>query len=1681
MAIRLGLPNEVPVPTGPFDENDFLDKSPTKRPRGGTGVKMPAGGTPVTLEAIQGLLAQQSATLLEAQRVTISELESRQNTRFQGIEKSIVEQKHVSADLKTYIQDLEDRVAKVEQSTKNGVVTVQRAEAKKLTLVFGGWGQQTRRHIILHRLKMAVEALKLQQLFDTPPFTTGPRRSVALCNFQQRPTEEIHHTRSRMLEVITSINAANAQLDGGDKPLWCSFSRTPQERGKAALPGFVKRVVLTHSPQKRDDLDLEYYSGKSWMDESQLSGLGDAPISPGVAKVDTRAGPGWIDVAGLAAKTGVQQEELQKMVNEQKFCELPKALGEATECKFRNDDIVILQEMPRNIELIPHGDSQVDTPTSQPRQQERQGRLIDFLAGARVTTRAVRVHVGSHKVLGTDHELIATELLLGRLKGRRRPETKPRVLTKKLPTIVEVDQHELERLAKEYTKVKGGEGYKDPPSVKALFEMARFSRLAEDWKRAFAERRREKKAHQERQVQRVAEGDWSGYRKLKMKKGGDWECHFAESQEGDPHKSIHDHLESIYGSTPPTLNDFEPEGVFQPILPEELQEAVKQGKRGKSVGEDGTSLELIDGVLQAEGGESALLNWFNEMLESACLPDDWFSALMIILPKTARPDTPKQLRPICMSSSVSKIFCRILLNRAKPQMKPIGSTQCSGPGKQPIDYIHTIHKLFCLEREWKFGLAFLKVDLEKAFDCVSKEALMAYVKSKIGKSHEARCWQRLLGKSEAHLHTAWGDSTLRLHHGIRQGAIESPLLFTNLAEWTLEETATRYAWPREDPHLKGLRLTELMFVDDATLWQTSLPSLAKRVEQWMVVLREAGLRINLGKCQLYVSPHNKEGGKLVVGGTQLKSDSHLNIMGIRFVVNQTTCELISPLLARARDKFWGGFHLLGSKATLHGRLRMLERVCGGAGLWCIAAFYPEKTALQAVNSFQLQLVVHMMKLKRGEGMAAGGAKSNETHKVDLGESKHNFETSGKAGAKGGSSAFVTIALLNDFIHTWAQVPEAAVPGENEEYCSHGSNIEPHNVQELTSTSSTSFQANHQHEGGNVLPDDSAPRSSEQLPLSEQPPENWMQMKEDAVFSNCCSDNLYKCEKQHLQESWLGSSGFVLNDLAKTNLRKEDIKKRQPPTDMTVEGEQGQDMTTKKRKGNPDGDGNLHDEDQDDFSSLVATKDDRGSSRTPRRTTARRPTVTEGTVWLTPAGALHQPPPQSSEAASSTGPTTTDEAINMWHELLGFVEPPTDSLPTVIPEHMQEAIQRAVRSMPPRSLGILRRSLPLSLNAVQEEVMELLRLEASRRDNTRCASEGAVGAGRRNENAEVEDEGDDMVRVEVEESEGAESDRKLLRPDADKLKRGIIFVGIKQLDELFLGRRQSWWDTAAEEVLGASPDGKVNLAVWEGVARTIQLRQSENYSKFANNLMNFIGGEPRMENEEETDETGMMQRTLTKLLGQQSRSRIVLQGLNFRLSNLQGDEAARRARALLVRLTHRFAIAANSRDRQPELVQDAEAILAGHADPELCRGHFGTDADVEFVEAWWKDLIGALNHDLNAGPQPALHCMSHREVQEIERGQESDNENEIARQQWEEYMAEKENAEKLDHQRDDGHETGGEAGPRTAEPECTTGNPSGRAYQQWEDGKWASDVFELNYVVLITGMERDPGAAGVPQD
>ena len=526
-----------------------------------------------------------------------------------------------------------------------------------------------------------------------------------------------------------------------------------------------------------------------------------------------------------------------------------------------------------------------------------------------------------------------------------------------------MDQLELERLARVHTAPKKGKGYHDPEDVKALFRIARHGRSREDWKQAFQARRKARALWQRQQLEEACKGNWGAFRRYRKKSNSDWELSFADSHP-DPHNAIHTHLQSIYEAAE-TVPEVTPMLPFVPFSMDELKHAVHLGKNGVCVSHDGVSQELLHGIMRAEGGADALLAWFNRLLWSGELPDNWYRSLMVVLPKTAHPVLPKELRPISMSSAISKTFCRVVLERSKPFLRPLGSCQCAGPTKQTTDYVFSAHRLQCLDHEWKAGLAYLKVDLEKAFDLVSRPALLSFLRGKLGDSFELRVWQLLLARSSASLETSWGCSEIAVERGIRQGSVESPLFFSCLAELTVELAAERHGWSREDPKLPGLMLSELLFVDDAVLWNSSLTRLAQRVEQWSAELIRCGLRINLAKCELYVSPHNPGPRCIQVGGTTLHAQPSLHIMGLQLHVQATTCEILAGLLGRAREVFWRNKTVLCANTPLHARLNLLEKVVAGAGLWCISAFFPETSALHLVNTFHMQLVITMMGLKRG--------------------------------------------------------------------------------------------------------------------------------------------------------------------------------------------------------------------------------------------------------------------------------------------------------------------------------------------------------------------------------------------------------------------------------------------------------------------------------------------------------------------------------------------------------------------------------------------------------------------------------------------------------------------------------------------------------------------------------------------
>ncbi|CAE7610775.1 unnamed protein product, partial [Symbiodinium pilosum] len=137
-----------------------------------------------------------------------------------------------------------------------------------------------------------------------------------------------------------------------------------------------------------------------------------------------------------------------------------------------------------------------------------------------------------------------------------------------------------------------------------------------------------------------------------------------------------------------------------------------------------------------------------------------------------------------------------------------------------------------------------------------------------------------------------GDDEIGNDERDRQGSVESPAFFALIADVCVEEAGRRFGWHAECPGLEGLNLREVLFMDDAIVWDTSGPVLGRRLEQLAVVLAEWGLRLNVDKCQLYRSPYCNSQDDVVVGGHTLVADDHLAVMGLKFRVNQTASEML---------------------------------------------------------------------------------------------------------------------------------------------------------------------------------------------------------------------------------------------------------------------------------------------------------------------------------------------------------------------------------------------------------------------------------------------------------------------------------------------------------------------------------------------------------------------------------------------------------------------------------------------------------------------------------------------------------------------------------------------------------------------------------------------------------------------
>ena len=574
----------------------------------------------------------------------------------------------------------------------------------------------------------------------------------------------------------------------------------------------------------------------------------------------------------------------------------------------------------RSLRVHPPKEAQRHMPTSRPRKQGIRGNVIDIIASARVETSPMIISEDSCNIMGADHELITSVVFLqGQKRYMRRYDTRPRVVVKPLPSMEKVDEDELKRVAVECARGPKGKCYKDPQEVKAKFQRARGSKQASHWKEALQARKEARIKWEQERLDAAASGDWKTFRKVKTRQDK-WEAGFAEATQGAPHEAIHEHLERTYaGDDMPEWEEMEEEPIPDFTL-QELRDAAAKGACGKAVGVDGVSHEMLQAICMDEVASGQLLQWYNTILQTGKQPNSRCEIVMVVLPKIKFPLEAKHVRPISLSSATCKLFSRMLLEGCKERLGEPGGRQCSGKGRQPTDYIYAIHKLVHLEREWRMGLRWIKVDISKAFDRVSRGRLMRMLEEKIGHNRLSKAWYEMLRPTRSHLQTCWGNTTFEMRSGVRQGAVESPSFFGQLAELCVQTAAEENGWESTCPGADGLPLRDILFMDDAVAWDVKAQDLSKRVEELARELAKWGLEINLSKCQYYCSPYATGDRELEVMGKKLQSEDHLDVMGLCMGVHKTACETLAPLISKSQDGFWAIKHIVCRKQNLRKRL-----------------------------------------------------------------------------------------------------------------------------------------------------------------------------------------------------------------------------------------------------------------------------------------------------------------------------------------------------------------------------------------------------------------------------------------------------------------------------------------------------------------------------------------------------------------------------------------------------------------------------------------------------------------------------------------------------------------------------------------------------------------------------------------
>ena len=301
-------------------------------------------------------------------------------------------------------------------------------------------------------------------------------------------------------------------------------------------------------------------------------------------------------------------------------------------------------------------------------------------------------------------------------------------------------------------------------------------------------------------------------------------------------------------------------------------------------------------------------------------------SLLSIIPKKGNLSLPKNFRGIQMMKALACLYDRIIANRLKLWL-PFNVNQTAfQKGKSTLLHIFTLRVLIEVVKKKKLTLYIGSMDIEKAFDHVSRHLMLKrLVKLGIGKS-------MLFALKQMYRFTVCVlkfqndlSQSFVMSRGLRQGAATSVLLFNAFIDGLFEHLERHCS-------VEELLCTihALIHADDTIILSTDRDKFQKKWEEAVTFFNDSKLNLNIGKsCYLVINGSKNSIAKtnLVMNCGILKYCSSFEYLGVIISDSGSLKGDVKSYVDKKRSNIsikFGNFCRVNRNAPLSAKLTVLD-------------------------------------------------------------------------------------------------------------------------------------------------------------------------------------------------------------------------------------------------------------------------------------------------------------------------------------------------------------------------------------------------------------------------------------------------------------------------------------------------------------------------------------------------------------------------------------------------------------------------------------------------------------------------------------------------------------------------------------------------------------------------------------